>query len=106
MKLIFCFSFFLLGCSSPSEIFDSEPGKGAGNKSITEVNHMINQGIFLEKTSNTIEKNTQKKERSFQKTPERNFRIWIAPFQDENGDFHEASYVHTVIRSGLWRIES
>jgi hypothetical protein len=74
MKILLCFSLFLVGCSSSSELFDSEPGKGAGNKSITEVNHMINQGVFKE---------------------DQNLRVWIAPFYDENGDFHEASYMQT-----------
>ena len=32
-------------------------------------------------------------------------RVWIAPYQDSDGNFHEASIVHTVIRPGYWHIQ-
>ena len=31
-------------------------------------------------------------------------RVWIAPFQDEQGNLHEGSVVHTVIRPGYWQL--
>jgi len=35
---------FLSGCSTTSEVFDCEAGKGIGCKSISEVNRLVEQG--------------------------------------------------------------
>lgn len=32
-------------------------------------------------------------------------RLWIAPWEDADGDLHEASFVHVVIDTGRWLIE-
>ena len=32
-------------------------------------------------------------------------RLWIAPWEDSDGDLHEASVVHVVVDAGRWLIE-
>ena len=32
-------------------------------------------------------------------------RVWIAPWEDSDGDLHEDGYVHMVVHTGRWRIE-
>jgi hypothetical protein len=32
-------------------------------------------------------------------------RVWVAPFQDVGGNFHEASLVHSVIQTGFWHVQ-
>lgn len=32
-------------------------------------------------------------------------RVWIAPWEDSDGDLHEAGYVHMVVDTGRWLIE-
>jgi conjugal transfer pilus assembly protein TraV len=32
-------------------------------------------------------------------------RLWIAPWEDDDGDLHEASVVHVLIDTGRWLIE-
>ena len=32
-------------------------------------------------------------------------RVWIAPWEDSDGDLHEEGYVHMVIDTGRWLIE-
>jgi conjugal transfer pilus assembly protein TraV len=32
-------------------------------------------------------------------------RVWIAPWEDGDGDLHEEAYVHMVVNSGRWLIE-
>ena len=116
MRILFGLLFLgLTGCSTSFETFDSEPGKGVGSKSITEVNHMIDRGdlalldtqhdhpqflIQEEKTPSSS------KDLSVERIPEKKLCVWIAPFQDDNGDFHEASSVYTVVRPGLWRAKA
>lgn len=36
---------------------------------------------------------------------EKPLRVWIAPHQDQSGNFHESSVVHTVITPGYWQIK-
>lgn len=36
---------------------------------------------------------------------EKPLRVWIAPYQDQSGNFHESSVVHTVITPGYWQIK-
>ncbi len=35
---------------------------------------------------------------------EEHLRVWIAPFQDEHGNLHEGSVIHTVLKPGYWRL--
>jgi len=32
-------------------------------------------------------------------------RLWVAPWEDNDGDLHEASTVHVLIDTGRWLIE-
>ncbi len=33
-------------------------------------------------------------------------RIWVAPWEDEAGDFHDQSHFYTMVHSGKWLIEA
>jgi conjugal transfer pilus assembly protein TraV len=35
---------------------------------------------------------------------EEHLRVWIAPYQDTQGNLHEGSIVHTVLRPGSWQV--
>jgi conjugal transfer pilus assembly protein TraV len=37
--------------------------------------------------------------------PPRILRLWIAPWEDADGDLHEASHVHVIVNAGRWRID-
>lgn len=32
-------------------------------------------------------------------------RLWLAPWEDDDGDLHDASFVHVVVDNGRWLIE-
>jgi len=32
-------------------------------------------------------------------------RVWIAPWEDSDGDLHEAGYLHVIVDTGRWLIE-
>lgn len=38
------------------------------------------------------------------RTAPRVLRLWIAPWEDSDGDLHEASIVHVLVNSGQWRM--
>ena len=110
---------FLSGCSSNNELFDCPAGKGMGCKSISEVNSMVDQGEFggssdeessplkaLAPIAMTSEDIPQTSSGGIERIPEQNLRLWIAPFQDEAGNFHEESAIHTVVRQGRWKLQA
>ena len=39
-----------------------------------------------------------------QRIPEQPLRVWIAPYQDQDGNLREASVVHPVIKHGSWQL--
>ena len=39
------------------------------------------------------------------RSPPRVVRLWISPWEDADGDLHEASFIHVVIDTGRWLIE-
>ena len=115
----------LTACSSASESFDSEATKGVGAKSISEVNAMIDQGkiaglksevdqdsvvapVVVQKPVPIANPETivLSDHSVIQRQPEQHMRIWFAPFQDINGNFHEASVVHTLLRPSFWHVNA
>ncbi len=116
----------LSGCSTTSEVFECEAGKGIGCKSISEVNKMVDneklahneEPDFLKISTPVFAKNTSvpdtregglneavlSDQTLVNRVREEHLRVWIAPFQDEKGNLHEGSVVHTVIRSGYWQL--
>ena len=38
------------------------------------------------------------------RTAPRVLRLWIAPWEDSDGDLHEASFVHVLVNTGQWRM--
>jgi len=117
---------FLSGCSTTSEVFECEAGKGIGCKSISEVNKMVDTGKlahndehdFLKAVAPVFEKYTPATETReaglneivlsdqtmVSRVQEAPLRVWIAPFQDEQGNLHEGSVIHPVIRPGYWQL--
>jgi conjugal transfer pilus assembly protein TraV len=122
--------FLLSGCSTTSETFDCKEGKGVGCKSISEVNQMVNQGMIgIEAVGEGSSVSTMppppliiladkphemgiKKPAEFtfadgivvQRIQEEPLRVWMAPFQDDQGNLHEASVIHTVLKPGYWSV--
>ncbi len=124
----------LSGCASHmNEEFDCPAGKGMGCQSVTEVKKKLNQGqISVPETTteayqrggsgslaaplvmNATRLSTgealepvsfiDSNGMMIQRTPEKPLRVWIAPYQDQEGNLREASVVHTVVRPGYWQM--
>lgn len=120
----FCLT--LGGCSTTSETFDCKEGKGVGCKSISEVNHMVDQGTlgdgglreggvvsmtsppaFTVSTGSSEGKTAEIPlidGMAVHRVSEEHLRVWMAPFQDEQGNLHEGSVIHTVLKPGYWQV--
>lgn len=102
-------------CSLVSKEFDCKYDKGVGCKSITEVNQMVDNGQLKSATdkklatpiitsSQCLNPIALSDEGMIQRIQEEQLRVWIAPYQDDQADFHEASLIHTVIKPGSWQL--
>lgn len=103
-------------CALYSKEFDSKYEKGVGCKSISEVNQMVDDGslkgseekLYVSSTDSKSERISKpvilSDQGMLQRVEEEHLRVWVAPFQDEQGNFHEASVVHTVIKPGFWQL--
>jgi conjugal transfer pilus assembly protein TraV len=123
----------LCACSTTSETFDCPSGKGVGCKSISEVNQMVDRGTLgrdaeegkqsilpLQSLSapimatdpSAVERDKASAKISLSDTMavhrarEEHLRVWIAPFQDEQGNLHEGSIIHTVLKPGYWQLKT
>ena len=117
----------LVGCMGARETFDCAPGHGVGCKSISQVNELENaQDVSMapasihEKTKNLSTQSVFKPStqpidlslafpkkplagtHSATREPEKLLKVWIAPFEDEEGHLHEASYINALIQESYW----
>ena len=126
LGLSFCLS--LCACSTTSETFDCPAGNGVGCKSISEINQMVDQGTLgseMEKGkqsmvlplsapimatgSSAVESSAAipfSDAIAVHRIQEEHLRVWIAPFQDEQGNLHEGSVIHTVLKPGYWQLRA
>ena len=115
----------LSGCSTTSETFDCKAGKGVGCKSISQVNNMVDEGsLGSEKEGNlvtplsspiittaSLSSNSSGQNIAFSddmvvhRIREEHLRVWITPFQDQQGNLHEGTIVHTVLKPGFWHVK-
>jgi len=117
----------LSGCSTTSETFDCKADKGVGCKSISEVNQLVEQGVVGADVSGkggsvsimpppapvittgslggNISDVLLMDGGQVRRVSEEHLRVWIAPFQDDQGNLHEGSVIHTVLKPGYWQLQ-
>lgn len=39
------------------------------------------------------------------RSPERILRVWLAPFEDADGDFHDQRYMYVTVSRGQWNVQ-
>lgn len=113
MKLIFLLimTSSLIGCSLIPEQFDCKYSKGVGCKSISQVNQMLddlalNSAIKPQPKVLVVKNQNSKSElEKVQRVVDEKLRVYIAPYQDLQGHFHEGAIIHTVLRPGFWQVD-
>jgi type IV conjugative transfer system lipoprotein TraV len=104
---------FLSGCMSMNGKFDCNVGSGGRCAPMSHINKMASQGAFnesamvskenaLSKAENKITKNSINTFNTPIRSSESIQQIWIAPYEDNSGNYHEGSYLHTVVKKGKW----
>ncbi len=111
----------LTACAPMNSQFDCNKvgGEGAGCVSLDDVNQMANEGKFNEATINATAASSNSSSLNVKNGPDGypvqtpfagqpiwhdgdKQQIWIAPYVDTSGNFHEASYVYFSLSNGYW----
>lgn len=102
----------LASCASMNSEFNCPAGRGVGCKNIHDVNQMVNdgklgsnekRGKFHVKSVQPLASNVPtSKAASPMRTQEKTLSIWIAPYEDKSGNYHDATTIHAVVQNGEW----
>lgn len=76
------------GCSSLSKVYDGSVNGGALDRT-SFANTDFRKGLYSGMPV---------------RTPESILRIWIAPWEDKEGDLRDQSFVYVAVRSSKWNI--
>jgi conjugal transfer pilus assembly protein TraV len=103
---------FLSGCTAMNSKFDCQNKPGINCKNLDQVNDMVDNGVFgrdidRKKTSATFySKNMLALNNPTYtlRSGEQVIRVWIAPYQDTNNNYHNESTLYTVIRKSNWAV--
>ncbi len=109
---------FLSACTTNSS-FDCPNKAGVSCKSLDQINHMVDSGQIRGRTQmeeSDFTKVSLVDNTEFQSFPSQSTfipgqpirygetvqRIWIAPYEDTEGNYHEDSLVYTIMKGGHW----
>ena len=100
----------LTGCAGMNDKFDCNVESGGRCASMGSINKMANRGEFNEnfyRTKNIAKITTSGYSSSTSagkpiRSSESVEKIWIGPYEDSSGNYHEPSYVYTVVKKGRW----
>lgn len=104
----------LTSCSTINSNFDCPNCAGVMCKSMDEINTMVDSGQIRGRTQTSCDKvsphaefqtfmaNSEFYEGAPLRYGETVQRIWLAPFEDQDKNYHEESYLYAVIQDGHW----
>jgi len=102
---------FLAGCSSMNSSFDCPNQPGVMCRDLDQVNTMVNRGeIGKGKSSHKSFSGEFYPIKNSLKTTapvrfgEKVLRIWITPYEDSQGNYHDEGMLYTVVRPGRWQV--
>ena len=114
LMLISLVSQLLISCSSMNSNFDCPMSAGVMCKSMDQINGMVDSGLIH--GGSQISDYRSISDAEFQpyavasgfypgaplRYGETVQRIWIAPFEDTENNYHQDSYMYSIIKNGHW----
>ncbi len=104
--------FLLTGCTDYRESFSTEAGVGSGWKSMSNTYKLggkkLKTGDPIPDVSSPFQPVYVKSEseiidgRHIDRMPEETLKIWMAPYQDRDQNFFDATFVTTIVKKGEW----
>ena len=115
LLLISILGVFLSGCMGMGSKFDCNVESGGKCAPMHHINQMANYGFFgafadkpykIDKLMLAERKENKKIQNIYAAAPMRSNekiqQIWLGPYEDANGNYHEGSYVYVVVKSSSW----
>jgi hypothetical protein len=109
--LILILPIFLAGCSAMNSSFDCNVGSGGKCAPMPAVNEMANRGIFhgsrgrignfMDYKLSAGNYGANEKD-SLLRLGESVQQVWIAPYEDASGIYHDAASIYMVAQKGRW----
>lgn len=105
---------FLTACSSMNSGFDCPNKAGVMCKSIDQINTIVDSGNITGRSLDPVKKTIKPDEfQSYQTTDvyhagdplrygETVQRIWIAPYEDTENNYHQDNLMYVIIKNGHW----
>jgi conjugal transfer pilus assembly protein TraV len=103
-------SAMLSGCGELNSQFTCPMKPGVTCQSLDQVNTMVDQGKLAEAKSKTLPSNdpvltvnvSYSADEAVSRSPEQVMRLWVAPYQDNKGNYFSSTHVYHVIQPGHW----
>lgn len=108
-------AFFLTACSSMNSSFDCPNQSGVSCKSLDQINGMVDSGQIHGRTNVGWDESANRAA-EFEAFPnvaayrpgapirygETVQRIWVAPYEDAEGNYHQDSLMYAIVKHGHW----
>ncbi len=101
----------LTGCIGMGGDFDCNVSSGGRCAPMHHINKMADRGEFQEQNANNASLYIDNKRYSYSpmnlaempmRSNDKVQQIWIGPYEDKQGNYHEPAYVYTVVKKGQW----
>lgn len=110
------FAITLSACSSMNGSFDCPNKAGVNCKSLDQVNDMVDSGQLHGRSSFSSQDGSSSSSTEFEAFPtattyspgsplrygETVQRIWVAPYEDTEGNYHQDSLMYAIVKRGHW----
>ncbi len=115
LKVLFSVGIFLgctvilSGCGGLNSQFSCPMKPGVTCQSLDQVNSLIDQGKLAQSASPVdihLADADDSNHHTIQRTPDTVMRLWIAPYEDSQGNYFSSTRVYHVIQPGSWSTES
>ncbi len=102
-------TFLLNGCEMMNSSYDCPLSEGASCMALHDMDAAVTRGEYPKNvTSNNKESDVYVQHKDLMpgtyptRTKDRVAKIWLAPYEDNSGNYHEQSNIYTVIENSTW----
>lgn len=100
----------LSGCEMMNSNYDCPLSEGASCMSLHDMDEAVSKGLYPKEFKQTNHNNLYEPlilntdEGYPLRTKDKIAKIWIAPYMDSNGNYHEQSNIYTVVENSSWAL--
>jgi conjugal transfer pilus assembly protein TraV len=102
-------TFLLSGCEMMNSSYDCPLSEGASCMALHDMDAAVTRGEYPKNIRNNIsESGTYVQHKDLMpgtypsRTKDRVAKIWLAPYEDNSGNYHEQSNIYTVVENSGW----